>query len=119
MEIKIFFWLFYSTIVAILFSIILLSINFNRQPIAIKWLVVILLFSFSCDSFSLVALRFNLLNVNRVSDIHTLFNPILLSVFYFKLINWKSLKKPLIIVNGLMLSFSLFTLIYSEKLNLN
>jgi hypothetical protein len=119
MDLKTYNLIFYYSMGAILIPIILLLIRYNRQPVVYKWLAVLLLFSFLCDFLNEVQYNTIHLPVNYLGTVYYVINPILISVFFYYALAWRSAKIYFIIFNIACLAFSLANFLLIQKTTIN
>jgi hypothetical protein len=111
-------YVFYISLGLILIPIFLLVVTFKSQPPYFKWLAVGLIFSVSCDLATEVLLYFRLPS-NIGGTTYSIFRPLIYSFFFYSYIQWKSLKKPLIVFNILFLIFAFINILFVQKTQIN
>lgn len=82
----------------LLFAVVLIVKHWTRETVAFKWLALVLLFSFACDAGSIANYVFRLgIEQNLLSNLHTMFNPFLVGIFFFHLLKGRRLMYFLIV----------------------
>jgi hypothetical protein len=103
---------------SILIPIVLLLKNFDRQSKEYKWLAITLIFSFACDVGAEILYRTHLAN-NITANIYAIFNPLIISCFFYYCIGWKTLAKPLLIFNAIYFILSSLNFTFIQKIEIN
>jgi len=106
--------LFYLTVLgtmaAVLIAVILLAIGFKHQQLYLKWLTVLLCFSFLSDLSSAVASSLGVGYVNQMAYPYSILStPVFCLVFYY-MIGSTRLKLPLVMLCGLYTSILIIDL---------
>lgn len=119
MDYKTFNLIFYYSMGAILIPIVLLLIRYKRLSIEYKWLAMLLLFSFLCDFLNEVQYNTIHLPVNYLGTIYYVFNPFLISIFFYYALGWRSARNIFLIGNAALFVFTTinFLLIQKETIN--
>jgi hypothetical protein len=90
--------LFYIGLFVLFIAVFFILKNWTRQTVAFKWLLAILLFSFFCDLLSTLNRLFTFgLPFNFAGNLHTMFNPFLVALFFYFLIKGRILMFVLIV----------------------
>jgi hypothetical protein len=105
-------FIFFTIQVTNLIALTVLLIHFRSQPKAFRWLAFLIFFSLACDLAAISALFLSRTYgaSNIAGNIHTLFNPMFLSAFFFHLIGGRRFGYILIILNSALFAFSLANL---------
>lgn len=93
--------------------------NFNRQPVVWKWLAILLGFSLFIDCANLLVIFFELFHPNILPGIYYSLGTILYGIFFYTLVEWKTLKVPLILVNLVAAGFGLGNLFFIQRTSMN
>ena len=119
MDYKTFNLIFYYSMAAILIPIVLLLVRYKRQSKEFKWLAMLLLFSFLCDFLNEVQYHTIHLPVNYLGTAYYIFNPILISIFFYYALGWVSARRIFIVFNAGLFLFTVvnFLLIQKETIN--
>jgi hypothetical protein len=106
-------------LISITIPIGILWSNFNRQPVVLKWLAILLSFSLFFDCANLAVILFELFHPNILPGIYYSFGTILYGIFFYTLVEWKFLKTPLIFLNVVATSFGLANLFFIQGTSMN
>jgi hypothetical protein len=96
----------------------ILFLSFNRQPLFLKWLAVLLLFSFSSDVISVILILIGI-SPNISSNVYWTLSTLFISFFFYESIQWPRLKVPLIVINILYLGFAFINSALVQKISVN
>jgi hypothetical protein len=93
--------------------------KFNHQPSLMKWLAVIFIVSLGFDLAARLFYIITSSSPNFIGDTYTLISTPIISLFFYKVIGYKSIKKPLIVINSLYMIFGIFNLLFIQKSSIN
>jgi hypothetical protein len=111
--------LFYTSLLTTLLPLVFIFKDFNRQPEFMKWLAIILILSVTFDFGGRLIYLLSLGNPNVSGNTHVLISTCIMSVFFYKVIKWKSLITPLWIINIIYISFGLTNRMFFQKAEIN
>jgi hypothetical protein len=108
----------YYTLVLVIIAIIMLAYRFSHQPPELKGLVYVLMFSLGCDL--LTEFLYYVKNFNNIGGtIYGTINPMLFSYFFYHCLRWPKWRRPLILVNLILLIFFVYNGLFLQKVAIN
>jgi hypothetical protein len=111
--------LVFAAIGSVLVPLVLIFIDFRRQPSEIKWLALMLLLSFTCDSLAVLLYRLIHFPTNFFGNLFTVLHVPVLSIFFYVVLKGNKLKIILIVINAIYLILSSSNFFFVQKLSLN
>ncbi len=119
MDVRIFDFLFFSNLVAILISIIILFIQLKGQSREFVGLTFVLLLSFSCDVAAEIFFRLHIKTQNIGGTTYFILAPSLFGYFFYHCLNWRSAKIQIIALVALLTTFSAYNSAFLQKDGMN
>lgn len=98
--------------------IIIFLLKIDRQPLMFKWLTILLCFSFVCDLIGQMLLYLKM-NPNAAGNVYGLFGTLLLSIFFYYVLEKPSLKWALVVINVAYFLFAFTNTIFIQKAEIN
>lgn len=110
---------FYVSWLSILLPLILIGLNIQKQPLAIRWLFFYLLFSFFCDLALELGYRFFSINLNTIVTFYHLISLPLICTFIYYLLDRPTWKLSLTLINIGYILFVIINFLFIQKSNPN
>jgi hypothetical protein len=109
---------FALAVFTLILPLVILFWKFARQPFEIKWLAILLSFSFVCDITSIILVAVHS-NPNYSATVYWLFSTALLSTFFLKIIGSKKLSGFFIWINIFYFLLAIINLLFIQGIQIN